>query len=104
MSSHAPPGDLVFAYRDETGPEAVAVIEMPGGGWAAFEVRLGLGEVDAAADHLVRLKGRIDAEMAGEPLALAVITATGYGYVRKDGVGGDSDRCTDRLTGLVQTE
>jgi len=76
----------VFAYRDETGLEADAVIEMPGGRWAAIEVKLGLGEVDLAAEHLLRLKGRVDTVEAGEPIALAVITATGYGYVRKDGV------------------
>ena len=29
---------------------------------------------------------RIDTDTAGEPLTLAVITATGYGYVRADGV------------------
>ena len=77
---------MVFAYRDETGLEADAVIEMPDGRWAAFEVKLGLREVDAAAEHLLRLKTRIDTAVAGEPLALGVITATGYGYVREDGV------------------
>ena len=76
----------VFAYRDEKGLEADAVIEMPDGRWAAFEVKLGLRDVDIAAEHLLRLKGRIDTEAAGEPLALAVITGTGYGYVREDGV------------------
>lgn len=76
----------VFSYRDETGLEADAVIEMPDGRWAAFEVKLGLGEIDAAAEHLLRLKARVDTSEVGEPLALAVITATGYGYVRKDGV------------------
>jgi hypothetical protein len=47
--------------------------------WAAFEVKLGLRESDAVAEHLLRLKGRIDTEAAGQPLALTVITATGYG-------------------------
>jgi len=76
----------VFAYRDETGLEADAVIETADGRWAAFEVELGLRDVDVAAEHLLRLRSRIDREEAGEPLALAVITATGYGYVRTDGV------------------
>jgi len=76
----------VFAYRDEKGLEADAVIEMPDGRWAAFEVKLGLRELDVAAEHLLRLKARIDTDTAGEPLTLAVITATGYGYVRADGV------------------
>lgn len=76
----------VYHYRDESGLEADAIIELPDGRWAAFEVKLGLGDVDAAAEHLVKLKGRIDTGAAGEPLALAVITGTGYGYVRPDGV------------------
>jgi predicted AAA+ superfamily ATPase len=75
----------VFAYRDEVGLEADAVVEMPDGGWAAFEVKLGLSEVDTAAQHLLRLRGRIDPS-AGDPLLLAVVTGTGFGYVRDDGV------------------
>jgi predicted AAA+ superfamily ATPase len=76
----------IFSYRDETGLEADAVIETPDGRWAAFEVKLGLQELDQAAERLLRIKDRIDTSTAGEPLALAVITATGYGYLREDGV------------------
>jgi Predicted ATPase (AAA+ superfamily) len=76
----------IYHYRDESGLEADAIIEMPDGRWAAFEVKLGLGEVDAAAEHLMKLKDRVDTDTTGEPLALAVITGTGYGYVRDDGV------------------
>lgn len=39
-----------------------------------------------AADQPLRLKTRIDPSIAGEPLALVVITAGGYGYQRQDGV------------------
>ena len=76
----------VYHYRDESGLEADAIIEMPDGRWAAFEVKLGLGEVDAAAEHLTKLRDRVDTGTTGEPLVLAVITGTGYGYVRDDGV------------------
>ncbi len=76
----------IYHYRDESGLEADAIIEMPDGRWAAFEVKLGLGEVDAAAEHLMKLKDRVDTDATGQPLALAVITGTGYGYVRDDGV------------------
>lgn len=76
----------IYHYRDESGLEADAITEMPDGRWAAFEVKLGLGEVDAAAEHLMKLKDRVDTDATGEPLALAVITGTGYGYVRDDGV------------------
>ncbi len=76
----------VFAYRDETGLEADAIVEMPDGRWAAFEVKLGQREIDSAAEHLLRLRARVDTDTAGEPVALVVVTATGYGYVREDGV------------------
>jgi predicted AAA+ superfamily ATPase len=76
----------VFAYRDETGLEADAIIETPAGEWAAFEVKLGQREVDSAAEQLLRLRDRVDTGVAGEPVALVVVTTTGYGYVRKDGV------------------
>lgn len=76
----------VYHYRDESGLEADAIVEMPDGRWAAFEVKLGQGEVDSAADHLKKLRDRVDSGTAGESLALVVITGAGYGYVRADGV------------------
>lgn len=76
----------VFAYRDETGLEADAIVEAPDGRWAAFEVKLGQREIDSAAEQLLRLRGRVDTDVAGAPSALVVVAATGYGYVRKDGV------------------
>jgi hypothetical protein len=79
-------GGQVFSYRDETGLEADAVIETSDGGWAAFEVKLGPAQIDQAAKNLLRLKDRVDAAVAGEPAALAVITGSGYGYTRPDGV------------------
>ena len=46
----------VFAYRDETGLEADAIVETTDGRWAAFEVKLGQREIDAAARCLVKLR------------------------------------------------
>lgn len=45
----------VFHYRDENGLEVDAIIEMPDGRWAAFEVKLGASAavVDAAAASLL---------------------------------------------------
>jgi hypothetical protein len=72
--------------EEETGLEAAVVIEMLDGRWAAFKVLFGLGEIEMAAEHLLRLKARVDTVATGEPIAPAVITATGFGYVRDDGV------------------
>ncbi len=76
----------VYHYHDDLGLEADVIIEMPDGSWAAFEVKLGVGQVEAAAKNLMKLRDRVDTDAAGEPLALGVITATGYGYVREDGI------------------
>ncbi len=72
-------------YRDAAGLEADAVIELPGGDWAAFEVKLGShpSVVDPAAAGLLRLRDRV----AGRPpVALVVVTGTGYSFTRPDGV------------------
>jgi hypothetical protein len=78
-------GAQVFHYRDESGLEADVIIEMPDGGWAAFEVKLGASAaiVDHAAANLLDLRDKVN---AAPPLALGVITGTGYGIVRKDSV------------------
>ena len=72
-------------YRDASGLEADAVIELPGGDWAAFEVKLGshASVVDPAAAGLLRLRDRV----AGRPpVALVVVTGTGFSFTRPDGV------------------
>jgi predicted AAA+ superfamily ATPase len=78
-------GAQVFHYRDESGLEADVIIEMPDGRWAAFEVKLGASAaiVDEAAANLLGLRDKVN---GASPTALGVITGTGYGIVRKDGV------------------
>lgn len=76
----------VFQYRDNTGLEIDAIVETGDGRWAAFEVKLGPGHADEAARSLLRLADRVDTERMGEPAMLGVITGSGYGYQRPDGV------------------
>ena len=78
-------GAQVFHYRDDKDLEADTIIEMPDGRWAAFEIKLGASPavVDLAAANLLRLRDRVTGD---SPLALAVITGTGYGIARTDGV------------------
>jgi len=74
-----------FHYRDSNGLEVDAVIELPDGRWAAFEIKLGSSPaiVDEAAANLLKLKALV----AGEgPVAMGVITGTGYSLTRPDGV------------------
>ncbi|KAA0269760.1 MAG: ATP-binding protein [Acidobacteria bacterium] len=76
----------VLHYRDNNGHEADAVVQAADGRWAAFEVKLGAGIVDDGAESLRRFARQIDTARSGEPAVLGVITGTGYGYVRPDGV------------------
>ena len=77
----------VLQYRDNTGLEVDAIVQAADGTWAAFEVKLGAGMIDAAAATLLRFARRVDPARSRAPAALAVIVAGGYGYVRGDGVG-----------------
>ena len=84
---HAQRADAeVLQYRDNTGLEVDAVVEAADGRWAAFEIKLGLGQVDEGAAVLQRFAQRVDTDRCGPPAALAVIVGVGYGYVREDGV------------------
>ncbi|MFN8224469.1 MAG: DUF4143 domain-containing protein [Gaiellales bacterium] len=76
----------LLQYRDSNGVEADCVVQCLDGRWAAFEVKLGSGMVDAAAASLTRFAEQIDPEKSGAPALLGVIVGTGYGYVRDDGI------------------
>lgn len=75
----------VFHYRDQSDLEVDAIVDC-GERWAAFEVKLGAGQVDQAAASLTRFATRVDTAKRGEPVLLGVIVGTGYGYVREDGI------------------
>ena len=77
----------IYHYRDNTGLEVDAIVQANDGRWAAFEIKLGVGYVDAGAESLLKFVRRVDTDKSGEPGVLAVITSTGYGYVREDGIG-----------------
>lgn len=74
-------------YRDSNELEVDAIVNCSDGRWGAFEIKLG-GEtaIEEAALALRKFAGQIDTDRAGEPAALAVLTAGGYGYMREDGI------------------
>lgn len=76
----------VHHYRDSDGLEVDLVVQTRGGRWGAFEVKLGSGQVDEAARHLLAFAAKVDTTRVGEPAVLGVVTAAGYGYTRPDGV------------------
>jgi predicted AAA+ superfamily ATPase len=76
--------DHVYHYQEHAGGLGVdLVIAQANGGWAGFQVRLGGALIDEAAATLTRMA---TTRAAHPPMALAVITASGYGYRRLDGV------------------
>lgn len=82
-----PLGGNVFHFRDSTGLEADAIVELPDGRWMAVEVKLGGSDaVDSAAQSLLRLKRKVEDSRRDQLAALVVVTAVGYGYTRTDGV------------------
>lgn len=74
-------------YHDAEGLEADAIVSTPGGGWAAFEVKLGKGQVEEAAANLARVETKLVA--AGERPASVKCVVVGFGepaYVTDNGV------------------
>lgn len=73
-------------YRHSSGREVDAIVELDDGMSAAFEVKLGPTSADEKAASLLTFVDEVDTSKIGEPAALAVVTASGYGYRREAGV------------------
>lgn len=76
----------VFHYRDKSGLEADAVVQMKNGRWGAIEIKMGANAADAGAANLLKLRQTIDTKKMNEPSFLMVLTAGQYAYRCKDGV------------------
>ncbi len=87
MRVYAQPLDgEVRHYRDQTGLESDMIVSLNDGRWGAIEVKLGAGDIDAAAEGLKKLRDKVDVSRMGHPSFLMVLTGTDLGYVRDDGV------------------
>lgn len=89
LHAYAQPLDgRISTWREAHGRKEVdAIVETPDT-WAGFEVKL-IGNqrvIDDAARSLLDFATEIDPDRHGKPAALTVITATGGGGKRKDGV------------------
>jgi predicted AAA+ superfamily ATPase len=76
----------VYYYRDTSGLEVDAIVQKYNGDWAAFETKLGTGQIEEAAANLKKMASLIDAEKVPPPKSLNVITGTGISYTRNDGI------------------
>jgi uncharacterized protein len=84
---HAEPLDAtIYHYRDSDDLEVDVIVQTRGGVWGALEVKLGQGQIAQAAQNLLAFAAKIDTAKVGAPGVLGVVTATGYGYTRDDGI------------------
>ena len=82
-----PADALVWHYRDSDGLEVDIIVEAGDGRWIAIEVKLGSERlIDAGAASLLRLRAKAVADRIEPPAKLLVVTSTGFGYERRDGV------------------
>lgn len=76
----------VFHYHDSSGLEVDAIVQKHNGDWSAFEIKLGIGQIEDAAQNLNKFASIIDTKRIKPPKSLNIITGTGISYTRKDGI------------------
>jgi predicted AAA+ superfamily ATPase len=76
----------VFHYYDSSGLEVDAIVQKYNGDWCAFEIKLGIGQIDEAAKNLLKFESIIDNQFITPPKSLNILTGTGSSYTRNDGV------------------
>jgi predicted AAA+ superfamily ATPase len=76
----------VFHYSDSYGYEVDAIVQKRNGAYAAFEIKLGVGFIDEAAENLKKFATTIDTTKMDLPKTLNIITGTGMSYRRPDGI------------------
>lgn len=80
-------GGAVFHYRDGSGLEVDAIVELNDGRWAAFEIKMGGAKnIDKAAANLAKLSGKVSEKRSSQLSSLNVLTAGNTSYTRPDGV------------------
>lgn len=76
----------VYHYNDSYGYEIDAIVQKRNGDYAAFEIKLGVGFIDDAAENLKKFSANIDTNKMESPKSLNIITGTGMSYRRPDGI------------------
>ena len=81
-------GGTLYHYQDYKNREIDAVIELPYGKWAAFEIKLGANQIDQAAANLKQIQREFEEDKkAVPPSVLCVLCGlSNAAYQRPDGV------------------
>jgi hypothetical protein len=66
--------------------EVDAIVQKRNGDYAAFEIKLGVGYIDEAAESLKKFARNIDSTKMDVPKSLNIITGTGMSHRRPDGI------------------
>ena len=76
----------VYHYYDSSGLEVDAIVQKYSGEWCAFEIKLGIGQIEEAAKNLLKFSALLDEQYVNPAKSLNIITGTGLSYTRSDGV------------------
>lgn len=76
----------VFHYHDSSDLEIDAIVQQYGGTWAAFEIKLGMGMIDEAANNLTKFVNNLNLNKTQKPSSLNIIIGTGMSFTRADGI------------------
>jgi len=76
----------VYHYYDSTGLEVDAIVQKYSGEYCAFEIKLGIGQIDDAAKNMLKFASILEESSRTKLQSLNVITGTGVSYKRNDGV------------------
>jgi len=76
----------IFHYNDSYGLEVDAIVQKRNGNYAAFEIKLGVGYIEQAAENLKKFSINIDTDKMDKPKSLNIITGTGMTHRRHDGI------------------
>ena len=79
-------GGKLFHYRDGRGREIDAVVELRDGRWGAFEIKVGPGQIDHAAENLLKIRDLMEKEGKSPTIMCVICGLTRYAYRRPDGV------------------
>jgi predicted AAA+ superfamily ATPase len=76
----------VYHYRDKNGLEVDCIIELADGRWGAVEIKMGAGDIEDAAEVLLKLEKVVDTKKMSKPSFLMVLTSTEYAFQMCNGV------------------
>ena len=73
-------------YRDGRGNEIDAFVELPNCHWGAFEIKLGMNQVDEAAEKLLKMNEKFQDSRRPPEFLCVLVGLSSYAYRREDGV------------------